>query len=179
MTGVTLGKPHQRRGRLGRDGEGQHHAGAGPDPQQVLARQESRDPQARRLVLPDNGIRACRAPRAVRDPPCLARGAADPDNATRLPSQGGSVGRGTKGRDPTTPPRLVESTPGCCRIGLPEFCVGLCRCSGDALFPSGIMQPSGQFPIIQLDYAGAQEMLYSHMGLCSLPGDSLLPSGIV
>lgn len=93
MAGVTLGEPHQRRGRLGRDGEGQHHAGAGPDPQQVLARQESRDPQAGCLVLPDNGIRACRA-----SPPSAFypdwHGVANPADATGLHSRLWHMGRG-------------------------------------------------------------------------------------
>ena len=40
------------------DGQGQHHPCTGADPQQVFTGQQGRDPQTRRLVLTDDGIRA-------------------------------------------------------------------------------------------------------------------------
>ena len=41
------------------DGDGEDDPGAGAHPQQVVARQQRRHPQARRLVLPNDVVAAC------------------------------------------------------------------------------------------------------------------------
>ncbi len=68
MSGVSVGGAHGEEGGAQRarpsagghgwDGQSQDHPCTGADPQQVLTRQQSCDPQTRCFVLPDNGIRA-------------------------------------------------------------------------------------------------------------------------
>lgn len=133
VAGVTLREPHQGGGRLGRDGEGQHHAGTGPNPQQVLTGQQGRDPQTGCLVLPDNGIRAWGGSRPSASP-SARHGAPSPTSAT-APVPSSVCGVWDRGRDP--------NRCSCCEapwgaVGLGCLIVGLYRYPGAALLPRGI-----------------------------------------